>query len=185
MRGHESITITHAEAQHLPFMRKMLYEAIYIPPGESRPDETIIEDPRIMKYIQDWKLPSDCGCIAYVEGTAIGAAWSRLLNPQNPGYGYVAPHIPELCMAVLPECRAKGVGTLLLENLFQELQSKGYSQLSLSVDQRNRAAELYLRVGFTLLETRETDYVMVREIIAAACPPREFLHHHLHSDSTR
>jgi ribosomal protein S18 acetylase RimI-like enzyme len=164
MSSSESITIVQAESQDLPFLRKMLYEAIFIPPGEVKPEESIIDDPRIIKYIQDWKLPSDCGCIASVEGTAIGAAWSRLLNPQNPGYGYVAPHIPELCMAVLPEYRAKGIGTLLLENLFQQLQSKGYPQLSLSVDRRNRAVYFYLRSGFTLLETREMDFVMIRDL---------------------
>ena len=160
----KSVTMRPATSQDLPFLRKMLYEAIYVPPGEPKPDESIIEDPRIIKYIQDWKLPSDCGCVAHVQGTAIGVAWSRLLNPQDPGYGYVAPHIPELCMAVLPEYRAKGVGTLLLENLFQELRANGYSQLSLSVDQRNRAVQFYLQSGFTLLETKEMDYVMVREI---------------------
>lgn len=160
-----SIEIRTADSQDLPFLRKMLYEAIYIPPGEPKPAESIVNDPQIMKYIQNWKQQSDCGCIAHLGGKAIGAAWSRLFSPQNPGYGYVAPHIPELCMAIDPQYRNQGIGALLLHHLFSELRTKGFSHLSLSVDQRNRAAKLYVRTGFSIVETKDTDYVMIRELI--------------------
>jgi ribosomal protein S18 acetylase RimI-like enzyme len=158
------IEIRPADSQDLPVLRKMLYEAIYIPPEEPKPDESIVDDPQIIKYIQDWKQHSDCGCIAHLGGTAIGAAWSRLFPPHNPGYGFVAPHIPELCMAIHPQYRNQGIGTLLLQHLFLELRTNGFSHLSLSVDQRNRAAKLYVRTGFSIVETKDMDYVMVREL---------------------
>jgi ribosomal-protein-alanine N-acetyltransferase len=47
-------------------------------------------------------------------GDPIGAAWLRLWSKDEQGYGFVDVHTPELSMAVRPEFRGQGIGTLLL-----------------------------------------------------------------------
>ena len=49
----------------------------------------------------------------------VGSAWLRLWSADEAGYSYVDPATPELCMAVCPEWRGRGVGTRLLEDLLQ------------------------------------------------------------------
>jgi Acetyltransferases len=51
-------------------------------------------------------------------------------------------------MAVLPEYRGRGIGTLLLRTLMQSLKDQGIGAVSLSVDVRNPARRLYERFGF-------------------------------------
>ena len=149
------------------FIRKMMFEAVFIPEGQERPGVDVIDLPELQKYTWDWMKPTDSGCIAIAEGKPVGAAWSRLFTAEEPGYGYVAEGIPEVSMAVDLEWRGKGVGSDLLDRLCQILQEKGYRQISLSVDQRNPAVSLYRRKGFHVHEVGKTDYVMTQLIPAS------------------
>ena len=50
-----------------------------------------------------------------------------------PGYGFVADDVPELSIAVYPECRGQRVGSLLLGTLVSRARADGYRAISLSV----------------------------------------------------
>src|SRR5262249_16910682 len=82
------------------------------------------------------------------QGRRLGAAWYRLFPPAHPGYGFVAPDVPELSIRVLAEVRGQGLGDSLLRGLCQCAQQEGYRALSLSVARRNPAQHLYPRHGF-------------------------------------
>ncbi len=157
------LNIRQAEAKDYHFMREMLYEAIFIPEGKSRPPFSIIDDPAIYKYISGWMRASDCGFIAEVGGRAIGAAWARLFeNAAVGGYGFVDNSTPELGLAVLEEFRDKGTGTALMKALIAELKLKNYERLSLSVDKLNRAVGFYKKLGFSVVKEKDTDYLMIK-----------------------
>jgi ribosomal protein S18 acetylase RimI-like enzyme len=131
------------------FLWDALYEAIYVPPGKSPPPRTIILEPALARYVADWGVPGDLGVIAIDPATQqpAGAAWVRLLQADNRGYGYVDDATPELTVAVLPAYRGQGVGTQLLTALLR-MAATHYRAVSLSVWKENPARRLYERLGF-------------------------------------
>jgi GNAT superfamily N-acetyltransferase len=101
------------------------------------------------KYLAGWGRPGDAGVVARaVGGAPIGAAWYRLFPSAHPGYGFVAPDVPELSIRLLAGYRGQGVGSALLAALRQLATEQGYRALSLSVDRGNPARRLYARHGF-------------------------------------
>ena len=61
-------------------------------------------------------------------------------------------HITQVC--TLPEFRSRGIGEMLIRNCWQDLASRGFSELSLTVTEDNRRAlELYRRLGFVAVHT--------------------------------
>jgi GNAT superfamily N-acetyltransferase len=130
----------------------MLYLALFVPPGEPPRSRSVLGDPAIARYVKGWGTRSgDSGLIALVEGIPVGAAWLRCFPASEPGYGFVDERTPELSIAVLPAYRAKGIGSLLLERLLQDVYTA-----SLSCDPANPARRLYIRLGFAPLEDGRT-----------------------------
>ena len=127
------------------FLWDMLYLALYVQPGDPPLPRSILREPAIARYVRDWGTrPGDQGLIAVEAGISIGAAWLRFFPASDPGYGYVSEAIPELSIAVLPDCRGKGIGSQLLDSLLD-----GVPTVSLSCDPKNPAWKLYRRFGFT------------------------------------
>jgi ribosomal protein S18 acetylase RimI-like enzyme len=145
------------------FLWEMLYEAIYVPEGVKPPSRDVLLQPEIRRYLQDWGQPHDLGFVAVdsVSSNLIGAVWLRLLIGDQKGYGYVDDATPELTVAVVPECRGKGVGTRLLSHLLRTAESR-YPSLSLSVSPDNPALRLYNRLGFEMVGSCGTSLVMKR-----------------------
>lgn len=157
--------IRPADIENYPFLRQMLYEAIFIPEGEAKPPLTILDAPELNKYLSGWKKIDDVGFIAEIEGEAVGAGWTRLFeNTDAGGYGFVDNETPELCLAIREKYRGIGVGTALMQTLLQELKALGYKKISLSVDKANRAVNLYKRLEFKVLKEQETDFLMVKDL---------------------
>lgn len=160
-----SFSIRQAAENDYPFMREILYAAIFIPEGGEKPPFAVIDDPAIYKYIGDWMNDTDCGFIAEVGSRSIGAAWSRLFeNAEAGGYGFIDSSTPELGLAVLEDYRGEGIGTALMHTLMAELKTRGYERLSLSVDKLNRAVGLYKKLGFRIVKEQETDFLMVKRL---------------------
>ena len=85
------------------FLWDMLFETIYFPEGEEKPNkEEFLNQPNISKYLDDFcNKTSDAGFIAEDEGKhLVAAAWFRLFDKSNKGYGYINDDIPELSIAV-------------------------------------------------------------------------------------
>ena len=139
--------------QDQSFLWEMLYQAIYIAPGSPPLPRSILQQPELAHYATDWGKPGDLGILAVLNETAqpIGAAWLRLFAAEDPGYGFVAADIPEISVALLPDFRGMGVGTVLLADLIHTARPF-YPALSLSVSPGNPAQRLYERLGFHLIK---------------------------------
>ncbi|MCC2251194.1 MAG: GNAT family N-acetyltransferase [Bacillota bacterium] len=161
----EKYTIHSGSAADIDFLWEMLYQAIYVPEGVDRPSRAIIKDPALEKYVRNWGRDGDIALIALDEtGNHVGAIWTRLFNEKNQTYGYIADDTPVLSMAVLPDYRGKGIGTLLLNELLRRLTIAGYPAVSLSVDPNNTAVQLYKRFGFIKVGLNGTSWDMKAEL---------------------
>jgi len=141
----------------------MLYEMVFIPAGEVNPGkEVLLNMPNISKYLDGFGLhSSDSGFVAESESNQlVGAAWLRLFDISNKGYGYISDDIPELCIAVIDQERGKGIGGELLNAIMNKARSDGYQSISLSVDSRNDAIRLYFRFGFKKIGGPDDSWIM-------------------------
>jgi len=134
------------------FLAEMLYEAVnWRDDGaEERPPlEELFATPELRRYVEAWGRKGDAAIVALDRlEEPVGAAWFRLFEAAEPGYGFVAPDVPELSIAVYPECRGQHVGGLLLGAILSRARSDGYRAISLSVAEENPARRLYAKQGF-------------------------------------
>lgn len=145
------------------FLREMLYEAVCWRPEDPKPSRgELLADPRISHYVEGWGRRGDTAVIALDPdgGERIGAAWYRLMPPEDPGYGFVDAATPEVSIAVVRGRRGGGVGMALLEALMGSARSEGFAALSLAVEEDNPAISLYERAGFRRLFPTEGAWTM-------------------------
>ena len=160
------------------FLRDMSYEAAFWRPGVPRPPrDEALSSPDLARYIEGWGRPGDAAIVAAdrASGEVVGAAWYRLLTEDAPGYGFVAPEVPELGMAVAEPFRGRGVGRALLVALLERARAEGFGALSLSVEDGNdSAARLYERHGFRRLFRVGDAWTMKAELAGSSetNPPR-------------
>jgi GNAT superfamily N-acetyltransferase len=124
-------------------------------------DAFIVEMARHASVIEDWPLPdveSDdvqsllpiAGEMSIVAvdaaGRQVGAVWTFLNDPPLRTDLAGIP-LPELCIAVVPDIRGRGVGSALLDALFAQCAGTE-TELCLNVHVRNPARKLYQRKGF-------------------------------------
>jgi ribosomal protein S18 acetylase RimI-like enzyme len=135
--------------------------------GEERVTRSdVVDDPQLGHYIGDWPRPNDFGVVALDRGTPVGAAWARTFSPHDPGYGFVAPDVPELSIAVIEPERGRGLGRRLLEALVTRASDRRQRALSLSVEDGNQAARLYTAVGFKSVGRNGDSTIMLLECSA-------------------
>lgn len=142
------VALRPARASDAAFLTEMLVEAAFWrsdgPVGTS---DEVLRDPALAHYVSGWPQPGDLGVIAEA-GQPVGAAWLRLFNAEDPGYGFTDDVTPEVSMGVLGSWRGQGVGRRLLEGLISAARETGLIALSLSVDTDNYAHRLYEDLGF-------------------------------------
>ena len=153
--------------QEQTVLKNLLYQAIYVPPGQPIPDRGIIDEPELSRYVEDWGRSDDRAVFAVYRGEVIGGAWTRIFTRDAKGYGTIDPKIPELSIAVLPKFRGKGIGTRLLQYLISNLEHD-YQGVSLSVSKHNPAKMLYERFGFSTIQDKEESLIMVKYFDDAA-----------------
>lgn len=171
--GELSYRIRPATEDDLPFLWEMLFESLYVPEGAEPFDRSILEQPAMRKYAEDWGRAGDFGVIAEApDGTPLGSATARYFGADNRGYGYVAPDVPELGMALLPGSRGRGIGTALLRHLLDGLREQGARRASLSVDPGNESAmKLYLRFGFGEAGREGTSITLMANLVKEGTDP--------------
>jgi len=141
-----------------PFLWDMLYEALYVPPGDPELPRSVLDRPDLGRYaFQFGKLEGDHGWIAEDSTRQLGAAWVRQGSEEDPGYGFIDAATPELSIAVVPDRRGTGIGTLLLQQLLRDVP-----RCSLSVHKSNPAVRLYERAGFEVVEQNGQSITMLR-----------------------
>jgi len=160
----DSLIIRPINKSEIVFLEKMLYNAIFVPPGGETLPDNIIEHPEISKYIKDFGREGDLCLVAEINGELVGAIWTRHFNETNKAYGFVNAGTPELSMAVYEQFRKKGIGTKLLNTMIKSLTDKGYKQISLSVDTINYAYDLYKKIGFKDFKPVGDSITMIMEL---------------------
>lgn len=156
-------TIRPALSSDEPFLREMFYQALHVEGQEPYPRE-VLDRPHIAKYLRDWGRAKDLGFVAEdINGQPIGAVWCRLLDVEEKGFAHIDDETPEMGVAVSPEYRGKGIGTVLIKQLLESAKSL-YPAIALSVSPENRAIKLYERLGFEMVDVRETFPVMRKKL---------------------
>jgi ribosomal protein S18 acetylase RimI-like enzyme len=160
-----SFSIARLEAEDLPFLREMVYEAAFWRTDVGRPPlDVALSEPDLAPYVRYWGRRGDDGLIARIDGRPVGAVWVRRFDDDDHGYGYVDERTPELSIAVASEHRGHGIGRCLAAAMLVQLRLQGTRQVSLSVETDNPALQLYESLGFTQRLTAEGAVTMVRDL---------------------
>ncbi|WP_029281169.1 GNAT family N-acetyltransferase [Pedobacter sp. R20-19] len=79
-----------------------------------------------------------------------GFAGYSIINPEEKIYKLHK-------LYVLPSAHGKGVGKLLINEVFNQVKNAGASALQLNVNKYNKAKDFYLKGGFTIKESMKLD----------------------------
>ncbi|MDE6780073.1 MAG: GNAT family N-acetyltransferase [Ruminococcus sp.] len=137
-----------------------LYEAVFIPDGIKPPPKSIIKQPELQVYVEDFGKKDDYCLVAEINNKIIGAVWSRIMDD----YGHIDNNTPSLAISLYRDFRGRGIGTDLLESMLSLLKSEGYEKISLSVQKENYAYRMYLKAGFEVVDENDEEYIMVCDL---------------------
>ena len=154
-------SIREVEAADQPILWDLLYEALWDPPTGPRRPKSVLSNPHIAAYVQDWgSNESDLGFLAVTrEGAVAGGILSRLLVPPLPGGAFHDAATPQLGIAVFPNFQNQGLGTTLLTR-YLAVASARFPRVSLGVHPENHAAiRLYRKFGFQQFATGHGGYL--------------------------
>lgn len=150
--------IREIEKSEYPLLDDFLYEAIFIPDGVQPPEKNVISLHELQVYVADFGKKKDDICfLAEVNDKVIGAVWVRNMND----YGHVEDGVPSFAISLYKEYRGYGIGTALMKRMLCELKKRGYEKTSLSVQKANYAVQMYLNVGFDIIDENEEEYIML------------------------
>ncbi|NLT02370.1 MAG: GNAT family N-acetyltransferase [Bacteroidales bacterium] len=162
MAASYSIRPLDPSERHL--LRTFLYEAIFMPEGDPRPDYAVIFLPELTCYYEDFGKPGDDCLVAEIDGEVVAAVWIRVFETSRPGYGYVDAETPEISMSVLPDYRRQGIGKALFYAMLERMTRTGWERVSLSVDLVNYARKLYEGAGFKPVKIVGESVTMVKAL---------------------
>ena len=148
------------------FLADMLVEAVnWSPEWKPRSRREVLSDPRTAHYIAGWPRDSDLGVIAEAGSEPAGAAWVRFFPADDPAYGFVGPDVPELTIGVAAAWRGRGVGRALLRAVAASAADAGIGRISLSVERKNFAQQLYLSEGYRVVDSSDAQSdTMVKDL---------------------
>ena len=157
-------TIRPLEAGDQDFLWQALYNAIYVAPGQPPLPYSIVEEPDLACYVENWGQAGDYGLLAVDKTslTPVGATWLRLWPGEQKGYGFVDEMTPELSVSVLPDYQNVGLGTYLMRRLLKDA-GQLHDGVSLSVMQASAAVHLYRRLGFKTVAAHDESLIMLLE----------------------
>ena len=142
-------------------LKAFLYEAIFVPEGVASPDGSIIEQPELSLYYEDFGSgPADHCLVAEVDGKVVGAVWTRIMND----YGHVDDDTPSFAISLYKEYRGQGIGTAMMRKMLALLKAQGYKRASLAVQKANYAVRMYEALGFKTVDENSEEYIMVCEL---------------------
>jgi GNAT superfamily N-acetyltransferase len=141
------------------FLARMLVEAVFWDPDMKRQSvDEVLARPELARYVRGWGRAGDDALAALtLDDVPVGAAWVRLFDASEPGYGFVDAATPELSIAVERDHQGRGAGSLMLAGVLGRARARGVERVSLSVGNENPARSMYERFGFAkIAETAET-----------------------------
>jgi len=169
-------TIRPVEPADQPVLWDILYEALWDSPGQPRRPRSVLSNPAIAAYVQDWGThDEDLGFLAISrDGSVAGGILSRLMTPPLQGGAFYDIHTPQLGIAVFPAFRRQGVGRGLFSTYLAAAATR-FPAVSLGVHPANGdAIRLYRSFGFEQFATGGGGYLnMVKHFQrdAVAGPP--------------
>jgi GNAT superfamily N-acetyltransferase len=153
----------------LPVIEAMLFEAFFWSLTYERPAfEEFRQHPEFQKLVANWGRPGDQAVIADWQGRPVGAAWYRFWSQACHSYGFVNDETPEVGIGVQTDYRGRGIGRALLHHLITEARRSGVVALSLSVDPKNVARQLYESEGFVKVGESGTSWTLICRLISPA-----------------
>lgn len=142
-------------------LKEFLYQAIFIPEGMTPPDRSIIEQPELAVYYENFGSGKADNCIVADDGgRAVGAVWTRIMDD----YGHVDDETPSFAISMYREYRGQGTGTKLMREMLSLLREQGYSQASLAVQKANYAVRMYRSLGFRTVCENDEEFIMVCDL---------------------
>ena len=150
----------------MPFLREMLYEAVFWRDSAEKPSlEEGLDYPEVKKVLAGWgERDGDTAVVATLDSIPVGAAWYRYWTDSNPIRGYVDRDTPVVVIAVHRDYRRRGVGTSTIEWLIDHASKHSIRRLSLAASKDNYAMNLYRQQGFVEHVDKGDWFIMVREI---------------------
>jgi len=164
-----NIKLCKYQNSDFPFLKEMLYEAVFWRKGPNTPSfEEGLELPDVKKAIDDFeKRDGDVAVVAFSDDhTPVGAAWLRYWNEKDSIRGFIAENIPVLVLGVKGEFRQQGIGSRLIEWLIDYSSEHSIQQISLCVSKDNHALDLYRKTGFIEFSDLDHSFNMVTKIPA-------------------
>lgn len=140
-----------------PILSEFLYGAIFVPEGMDKPPRSIIEQPELQVYIEDFGKEDDHCFVVEIKGKIVGAVWARIMDD----HGHIDDETPSLAISLYEGYRGLGIGTTLMGVMLRSLREKGYEQVSLSVQKENYAVRMYRKAGFEVIDENKEEYIMV------------------------
>ncbi|MCP4423524.1 MAG: GNAT family N-acetyltransferase [Chloroflexi bacterium] len=150
----------------VPFLRKMLYEAVFWRPNPNKPSfEEGAALPEVRKALADWgEREGDTAVVATINSIPIGAAWYRTWTDDNFINGYINEKIPVIVIGVHHHYRHQGIGGKMMDRLIDCAAKQSIPKISLSVSKDNVAINLYRQQGFVEHADIGDAFLMVRQI---------------------
>ena len=151
-------TIRAIKKAEYPLLSNFLYEAIFIPEGVEPPPKDIINEPELRLYTDGFgEQKGDKALVAVVDGKVVGAVWTRIMND----YGHVDDETPSFAISLYKEYRRGGLGTAMMRAMLERLRADGYEKASLAVQKAYYAVGMYKKVGFSVVDEKAEEYIMV------------------------
>ncbi len=118
------------------------------PEGVTGRTRSILTEPVIRAYYENWGQAHDIGYAAVKEGQMIGAIWCRIKDCVTTQYA----EYPELGIGVLPDYQNTGIGSELLKVLIDACRDK-YPGIRLGVNAKAiRVLSFYKSFGFSVYD---------------------------------
>lgn len=149
------------ETKELSLLEEFLYNAVFQKDEKNPIPRSIINEPSVKVYVEDYGKNNDLCLVADYDGKVIGCVWTRILDGDIKGFGNIDSKTPEFAISILKDYRGLGIGTSLMKEMLSLLKSKGYKKTSLAVQKENYALKMYKNVGFRILKETDEEFIMV------------------------
>ena len=156
--------IRSIETDEIPLLSDFLYEAIFQRNQDTPLPRSIISQPELKVFIENYGKKDDTCLVAVVDNRVVGAVWTRILSGEIKGFGNIDSQTPEFAISLYKEYHGNGIGTQLMIDMLDLLRAKDYKQTSLAVQKDNYAAQMYKNVGFFIVGENEEEYIMVHKL---------------------
>lgn len=144
-----------------PLLEDFGYEAIFQRDENNLLPRSVMEQPELKVFIENFGKADDHCLVAEVDGIVVGAVWTRILCDEVKGFGNIDDKTPEFAISLYRNYRKMGIGTALMKEMIILLKGKGYEQTSLAVQKDNYAVSMYEKVGFKIVSELEEEFLMV------------------------